>query len=84
MKIKSISEEDKKFYQNFYKEHTVIGLMEEETVTRIIVRMKRGFKGWTPSGCARDCGDHYIVARYCQYDRVDKDTMNVTKDVEDK
>ena len=43
------------------------------------------FKGsHTPYGMCRDCGDHYIIARWSRYDRVDKDTMAITKDVEDR
>lgn len=43
------------------------------------------FKGsFTRYGMCRDCGDHYIIARYSRYDRIDKDTFKVTKDVEDR
>lgn len=43
------------------------------------------FKGaWTRSYTVRDCGDHYIVARYSRYDRIDKDTLKITVDVEDR
>lgn len=38
---------------------------------------------WTRSGTVRDCGNHYIFARYSRYDRLDKDTMTLTLDVED-
>jgi hypothetical protein len=82
--ILPIDDEERAQYQRFYKEHTPVGWMEEESITRLIVKMKRGYKGWTPSGCARDCGDHYIVAHYGSYTRVDKRTLTVTKDVEDK
>ena len=68
--ILPIDDEERAQYQRFYKEHTPVGWMEEESIT--------------PSGCARDCGDHYIVAHYGSYTRVDKRTLTVTKDVEDK
>jgi hypothetical protein len=43
------------------------------------------FKGtWTRYGTIRDCGDHYIKANYSSYSRIDKDTLQVTEDVEDK
>lgn len=84
LKVKNITEEDKNYFQQFYSKHNVVGLLEEESETRIIVKMKQGCKGWTPTGCARDCGDHYIIARYSRYDRVDKKTLQVTKDVEDR
>lgn len=32
----------------------------------------------------RDCGDHYIIARYSSFDRVDKETLKITEDVEDR
>lgn len=42
------------------------------------------FKGsWTRSGTVRDCGDHYIKANYSSYTRIDKNTLEVTEDVED-
>lgn len=46
--------------------------------------MKPGHKGFTPYGCARDCGDHYILAQYAEYVRIDKKTGEKTYDVEDK
>lgn len=43
------------------------------------------FKGsWTRYDTVRDCGDHYIIARYSRWDRIDKATMEITFDVEDK
>lgn len=43
------------------------------------------FKGsWTRYGTVRDCGNHYIVAGYSSYTRIDKGTFEVTKDVDDK
>lgn len=84
MKVLAITDNDREYYQRFYKEHNVVGLLQEENETRIIVKMKQGYKGWTPTGCARDCGNHYIIARYSRHDSVDKKTLNITKDVEDK
>ena len=31
-----------------------------------------------------DCGDHYILARYASYDKIDKSTLAITKDIEDR
>ena len=43
------------------------------------------FKGRrTGYDTVRDCGDHYIIARYDRFDRIDKATMKVTKDVPDR
>ena len=39
---------------------------------------------FTRYGMCRDCGDHYIIARYDRYDRIEKDTLNITFDVEDR
>lgn len=42
------------------------------------------FKGrWTPYGCIRDCGDHYIEAQIDRYSRISKDLQTITDDVED-
>lgn len=42
------------------------------------------FRGsWTRYDSIRDCGDHYIWARYSRYDRIDKETLEITRDVED-
>lgn len=42
------------------------------------------FKGsWTRYGTVRDCGDHYIYAGYSSYTRIDKETLEITRDVED-
>lgn len=52
---------------------------ENENCTYVV------FKGsWTRYGTVRDCGDHYIKAQYSRYDRIDKDTLKITQDVEDR
>lgn len=81
--ILPITEEQIAMYQPYYEHHTPIGWMREETITRLIVKMKPGYRSCTPYDCARDCGKHYIIAKYDRYDRVDKDTLAVTKDVDD-
>ena len=35
-------------------------------------------------GMCRDCGDHYIIARWSRYDKVDKATLNIEYDVDDR
>lgn len=43
------------------------------------------FKGsWTRYDTVRDCGDHYIYAGWSMYTRIDKETLEVTPDVEDR
>lgn len=39
---------------------------------------------WTRTYTVRDCGDHYIYAGYSAYYRMDKATLEITKDVEDR
>lgn len=39
---------------------------------------------FTRYGMCRDCGDHYIIARWSRYDRIDKETLDITFDVDDK
>ena len=39
---------------------------------------------WTPYGMCRDCGSHYIIARWSRYDSIDKETLETTYDVEDR
>ena len=67
------------YFQQYYPKHTVVGLLKERKGdNRIIVT-----GAFTPSGCARDCGDHIVIARYSSYDRLDKATLRITKNVED-
>lgn len=43
------------------------------------------FKGsYTRYDTVRDCGDHYIKAQYSRYDRIEKATLEITRDVEDR
>lgn len=83
---KKISEEDKEWFERLHSQHKVIGTIwfPWSDENKVVLKMKPGYKGWTPSGCVRDCGDHYIVAQYSRYDRVDKKTLEKTCDVEDK
>lgn len=39
LKVKNIAEEDKNYFQQFYSKHNVVGLLEEEPETRIIVKL---------------------------------------------
>ena len=80
-----LSEENKKWYNR--KGYTMTG----ETLTqRCLVGFKEEityvvFKGkYTRYGTCRDCGDHYIIAWYSQFVRVDKGTLLVTYYSEDE
>ena len=88
--IKTLNADDVAWFGRFYPKHNVIGDMvftddkTGETYDKIIVKMKPGCNGYTPTGTVRDCGDHYIEAKYSRFDKIDKKTLDITKDVEDK
>lgn len=84
MKFVKLNKEEADLYQVFYKKHNVIGLIDFGNYSKVVLKMKRGFKGFTPYMTARDCGDHYILAMYDRYDRLDKKTWKLTTDVEDR
>ena len=80
-----LTEENKKWYNRDGFEMTgellihnmIVDGLERET--HYVV-----FKGrYTPYGMVRDCGDHYIRAKYASWDRIDKGTLKVTYDVKD-
>lgn len=83
-----VDQEEKDWFAKWYKDHDVIGFMHEYgdgySISRVILKAKTNSGNWTPSGCARDCGDHYIVAKYSSYDRVSKKRHKITKDVPDR
>ena len=58
-----------------YSPETKVGICG---VTRVVFVGRK-----TAYDTVRDCGDHYIIALHDRYDRIDKGTMKVTKDVED-
>ena len=100
IKVETLNTEDATYFQQFYTKHTVVGYMKvyhdssefveagipanQRYSGNVIVKMKPGYRGWTPYGCVRDCGDHYIKANYSSYDRIEKGTFVITKDVDDK
>ena len=76
------TEENKKWYdrKGYHMTGKTLKLGDENSNTTYVV-----FKGsWTRSGTVRDCGDHFIYAGYSAYYRIDKDTLEVTYDVEDE
>lgn len=68
----------------YYKHHLNIGTItiNDSTYTLLKPKDKNGF--WTPFTCARDCGDHYIIAKFDRYDRIDKVSFKYTADVKDE
>ena len=77
-----LTEANRKWYNRKGYEMTgeTLTLGDENENTTYIV-----FKGtWTRYGTVRDCGDHYIKAQYSRYDSIDKESLEITRDVEDK
>lgn len=77
-----LTSENKKLYNR--KGYTMTGETltlgdERENTTYIVFKGKA-----TRYMSVRDCGDHYIKAQYSQYDRIDKETLEITRDVEDE
>lgn len=79
IEIKELCKDDYERFKSYYPYHKPLGMMFEESCSRVILKGE-----WTPYLTARDCGDHYIVARFDRYDRIEKDNLKVTRDVEDK
>ena len=77
-----LTTENKKWYNRKGYEMTgeTLTLGDENENTTYIV-----FKGdWTRYNTVRDCGDHYIKAQYSRYDSIDKESLEITRDVEDE
>ena len=75
------SQENKQWFdrKGYHMTGETLTLGDETAATTYVV-----FKGnWTRYMSVRDCGDHYIFAGYSQYYRIDKETLEITTDVED-
>lgn len=82
-----LPDNEKGYFERVNKGFTCTGETLKETVddqglerSTTYVVMKGRF---TAYGMCRDCGDHYIIARWSRYDRIDKETYKVTYDVND-
>lgn len=77
-----LSEENLRWYDRdgYYMTGETLRLGNENENTEYVV-----FSGsWTRCGTVRDCGDHYIRALFSgRYDSIDKETLVITRDVED-
>lgn len=86
----TLEESEKAFYEKVNPGFKCTGETLEESYDEIHGLEKGGttyvvFNGkWTPYGMCRDCGDHYIIAKWDKYIRIDKGTFNKKVDVEDK
>lgn len=79
IKIEKLSAEDYATFKGFYPNHEPVGFMTGGGEHRVILKGH-----YTPYMTARDCGDHYILARFDRYDRIQKDTSLIIFDVEDE
>lgn len=83
IKGENLNAEDMKFYSKSFKGlkptgETIKEISDNHSQTTVV------FKGsWTPYGCIRDCGDHYIKALYSSYRWISKDLQTTREDVED-
>ncbi|MCM1124594.1 MAG: hypothetical protein NC416_18620 [Eubacterium sp.] len=87
MKVKRIYREvvEKQDWKGFVYTGEIIEIEYEDSAVGTITNSYRVVKGkFTPYGGIRDCGDHYIKANYSSYDRIDKKTLEIEKDVEDR
>lgn len=83
-----LSKEDREYYTKCGREYkpmlkptgeTIWERYETGAVCRVVMK-----GSWTPYDVMRDCGDHYIIARYSRYDRISKDLTEITYDVDDE
>lgn len=85
----TLPKEEIAWFEKMNPKHKCTGETLSEVVTETnglergttYVVMKGNF---TAYGMCRDCGDHYIIARWSRYDKVDKETLEITFDVEDR
>lgn len=87
MKVKRIYTEsvEKQDWEGFEYTGEVIEIEYQDSISGTITNAYRVVKGkFTPYMGIRDCGDHYIKANYSSYDRIDKKTFEIVRDVEDK
>ena len=83
----ALTPEEMSQYAKYWEQtgHTPTGETLTETFPDGSAQTLVVFKGsYTPYGMCRDCGDHYIIARYARYDKIDKKTLAPTLDWGDK
>ena len=96
-KLGTIEESDCEWYERMNPGYKTTGETLEERyeeeqgrdggATTYVVMKAEGINArrlGTPYGMCRDCGDHYIIAKWSRYDRIDKGTLKRTTDVEDR
>lgn len=82
--VRPANKDEKEWFEACHKNFNVLGFLVTPFISKVILKPKQGKKGFTPYGCVRDCGDHYIIAQYASYRRIDKKTGEAIDDVEDK
>ena len=71
---------DKEYFEKMNPGYTATGeTLEIGGTDYVVFRGRR-----TRYGMVRDCGDHYIKACYSEYISIDKETLEVTRDVDDR
>lgn len=84
----TLPNEERAYFEKMNPKHRCTGETLTEIMTDIYgletsttyVVMEGSF---TAYGMCRDCGNHYIIARYSRYDRIDKNTLEIEFDVDD-
>ena len=78
----ALTPEQMRVYRKINPRHEPTGDLLVETSEKGSVSLVIFTGEYTHS--VRDCGDHYIIARCSGFDRVDKETLKVTRNVEDR
>lgn len=92
--IGTLSKEDQQYFNRVFPGYTSTGETLHETYiekngqpaggcTYVVFRHTGNGRKYTPYGMCRDCGTHYIIARWSRYDRIEKGTLKITYDTED-
>lgn len=93
--IGTLNEADREYFERVNPGFTCTGETLAETYTEkngmpgggctfVVFRHTGHGRKFTPYGMCRDCGSHYIIARWSRYDRIEKNTLKITYDTEDR
>lgn len=88
--IGRLEENEKEFFEIVNRGYECTGetlkiqYPDGSTETLVVFRAKIETCEVTPYTMCRDCGDHYIIARWNRYDRIEKISLKYTVDVEDR
>ena len=88
--IGKLEESEKEFFERMNPGYKCTGETLTEQFpegggqTLVIFKTVSPTSNFTPYGMCRDCGDHYIVARYSRHDRIEKTSLLLIPDVADR